>query len=301
MFEQFQDRFVDVSDGQMFCRIGGDGPPLLLIHGYPQTHVMWYLCAGRLAEHFTVIAADIRGYGQSLIAPRNDSGDPAHNAYSKRKMAQDMVEMMAALGHDRFFVAGHDRGGRVAHRMARDHRKAVAALSVLDICPTLDMYEATDMDFATAYFHWYFLIQPYDLPERMIMDDPRAWMDACLQKWSGGHTFGEAEEAYIAAFQQPDRIHASCEDYRAAATIDLDHDRADRDAKLDIPIHVLWGGNGVVGRKFDVLDVWQRYSTLPVTGRAMPTGHFIPEEDPDGTVDELIRFFGAQSFSQSSS
>ena len=290
MFENFEERFVDVTDGQIYCRIGGEGPPLLLIHGNPQTHVMWYKCVVALAEHYTVIAADIRGYGKSLLVP----SDPEHFNYSKRKMAQDMVEMMAALGHERFFVAGHDRGGRVAHRMARDHRDKIAALSVLDICPTLDMYEDTDMDFATAYFHWFFLIQPYDLPERMILDDPRKWMDACLQKWSGGHEFGEAEEAYFEAFNDPERIHACCEDYRASATIDLDHDRADRDEKLDIPIHVLWGGKGVVGRKFDVIPVWQNYTNKPVTGRAMPTGHFIPEEDPEGTIAELLGFFGAQ-------
>ena len=295
MFKGFEKQFVNVSDGQICCRISGNGPPLLLIHGYPQTHVMWYLCAEELAQHFTVIAADIRGYGESLLMPKEDDSDPDKNYYSKRNMAKDMVEMMTALGHERFFVAGHDRGARVAHRMARDHRGHVAALSVMDICPTLDMYEVTDMDFATAYFHWYFLIQPYDLPERMIMQDPRKWMSACLQKWSGGHVFGEAEETYIEAFKNPARIHASCEDYRASATIDLEHDRADRDDKLDIPIHVLWGGNGIVGRKFDVLEVWQRYTNLPVTGRALPTGHFIPEEDPKGTTEELIRFFSAIS------
>ncbi len=294
MFEGFDAAFVDVSDGQIFCRIGGEGPPLLLIHGNPQTHVMWYKCVHELAKHYRVIAADIRGYGQSLLMPRDIEGDPDHMNYSKRKMAQDMAELMSALGHDRFFVAGHDRGGRVAHRLARDYADRVAAMCVLDICPTLDMYEQTDMDFATAYFHWFFLIQPYDLPERMILEDPRKWMDACLQKWSGGHEFGAAEEAYFDAFNDPDRIHACCEDYRASATIDLDHDRADRGIKLDIPIHVLWGGKGVVGRKFDVLPIWQAYSHKPVTGRAMPTGHFIPEEDPDGTIQELLGFFGDQ-------
>lgn len=291
MFDGFDARFVDVTDGKIFCRIGGEGPPLLLLHGNPQTHVMWHKCAAELAKDFHLIIADIRGYGDSLLV----ESDPEHFNYSKRKMAQDMAELMTALGHETFFVAGHDRGGRVAHRLARDHRGRVLALSVLDISPTLDMYEGTDMDFATAYFHWYFLIQPYDLPERMIMQDPRKWMDACLQKWSGGHEFGEAEEAYLKAFDNPDRIHACCEDYRASATIDLDHDRADRSDKLDIPIHALWGEKGVVGRKFKPLELWQNYTLGHVTGCAMPTGHFIPEEDPEGTIRELKTFFAAQA------
>ncbi len=287
MFEGFASERVEVSDGKMFCRIRGDGPPLLLIHGHPQTHVMWHKTAPALAEHFTVIAADIRGCGDSMVPP----SDETHYPYSKRQMAIDMVEMMEALGHPRFFVAGHDRGGRVAHRLIRDHRDRVPACSVLDICPTLDMYEDTDQDFATAYFHWFFLIQPYDLPERMILADPRAWMDACLQKWSGGFVFGEAEEAYLAAFAPPEKVHATCEDYRAASTIDLVHDREDRGTPVDIPLHVLWGERGVVGRKWDPVSVWQRYTTAEVTGKAMPTGHFIPEEDPNGTIAELLDFF----------
>ena len=291
VFEGFESRKVAVSEGEMFCRIAGSGPPLLLIHGHPQTHVMWHKTAPALAEHYNVIAADIRGCGDSMVPPSDDT----HYPYSKRRMALDMVELMEALGHVRFFVAGHDRGGRVGHRMARDHRDRVAALSVLDICPTLDMYEDTDMDFATAYFHWFFLIQPYPLPERMILADPRKWMDSCLQKWSGGHTFGEAEEAYLAAFSPPEKVHATCEDYRAAATIDLEHDRADRGEKLAIPIHVLWGGRGVVGRKWKPVEVWRKYTSAEVTGRAMESGHFIPEEDPEGTVEELLAFFARQS------
>ncbi|MCE2517001.1 MAG: alpha/beta hydrolase [Alphaproteobacteria bacterium] len=290
MFEGFAEKFVEVTDGRIFCRIGGEGPPLLLLHGNPQTHVMWHKCAHELAQDYQLIIADLRGYGDSLLV----ESDPDHFNYSKRMMAKDMAELMTALGHETFFLAGHDRGGRVAHRLARDHRQRVKAMSVLDIAPTLDMYEGTGMEFATAYFHWFFLIQPYDLPERMIREDPRKWMDACLQKWSGGHEFGDAEEAYLKAFDDPARIHACCEDYRASATIDLDHDRADRDAKLDIPIHVLWGAKGVVGRLFEPLALWQNYTVAPVTGRAMETGHFIPEEDPQGTIRELKAFFASQ-------
>ncbi len=290
MLEGFSSEKINVTDGEMFCRIKGNGPPLLLIHGHPQTHVMWYKTAPALAEDYTVIAADIRGCGDSMTPP----SDETHYPYSKRQMATDMIEMMKALGHERFFVAGHDRGGRIVHRMIRDHRDRVAAAAVLDICPTLDMYEDTNMDFATAYFHWFFLIQPYPLPERMILSDPHKWMDACLQKWSGGHEFGEAEHAYLKAFSSPEKVHACCEDYRAAATIDLDHDREDRDRPVDIPLHVLWGARGVVGRIWNPIEVWQKYTTGTVTGKAMATGHFIPEEDPEDTITELHRFFSRQ-------
>ena len=295
MFANFEEKFIDVTDGQIFCRIGGEGPPLLLLHGYPETHMMWHHVAEDMARHYTVIAADLRGYGQSLVMPQRQASthdDAAENHYSKRNMARDMAEVMAALGFTQYFVAGHDRGGRVAHRMARDYRDQVTALAVLDICPTLDMYEATDMDFATAYFHWFYLIQPYDVPERMIMADPRKWMNNCLQKWSGGQDFGVLEDVYFESFKDPERIHATCEDYRASAGIDLVHDRADRGDKLNIPIHVLWGARGVVGRRFDVISIWQAYTHLPVTGHALATGHFIPEEDPAGTTVSLLEFFG---------
>ena len=248
---------------------------------------MLHKTAPELAKNFTIIAADLRGYGSSMVLP----SDPNHTTYSKREMANAMIQLMNKLGYDKFFVAGHDRGGRVAHRLARDHRQRVIAMSILDICPTLDMYEATDMEFARSYFHWYFLIQPRGLPEKMIENDPRAWVDSCLQKWSGGHEFGLAEDAYLAAFSQPERIHASCEDYRAAAGIDLEHDRADRDQLLNIPIQVMWGKNGVIGRKFSPIKVWQAYTTEKVSGCAMPTGHFIPEEDPKGVITKLINFF----------
>jgi haloacetate dehalogenase len=251
---------------------------------------MWHTTAPALAEDFKVITADIRGYGDSMTPPSDDT----HYPYSKRQMAIDMVEMMKALGHERFFVAGHDRGARVTHRMARDHRGKIAAAAVLDICPTLDMYEYTNMDFAAAYFHWFFLIQPYPLPESMILSDPHKWMNFCLQKWSGGNEFGEVEQAYLKAFSSPDKVHASCEDYRAAATIDLEHDREDRDRPVDIPLHVLWGERGVVGRIWNPIEVWQKYTTGMVTGKAMATGHFVPEEDPEDTIAELRQFFSRQ-------
>ena len=252
MFNGFKSKYVKVKKGKVFCRVGGEGPPLLLLHGYPQTHLMWHKTAPELSKRFTVVAADLRGYGNSL-APASDS---KHYNYSKREMASDMKQMMIKLGFNKFFVAGHDRGGRVAHRLARDHRKNIIALSVLDICPTLDMYELTTRDFAKAYFHWFFLIQPKWLPEKMIMSDPRKWMKSCLDKWSGNHKFGKVEENYLKCFKQPKRIHGSCEDYRAYANIDLEHEKKDRKKKLNIPVQVLWGSKGVIGKQFKLIKIW---------------------------------------------
>ena len=181
MFEGFKKKLIKVNRGKIFCKFKGYGPPLLLLHGYPQTHLMWHKTAPELSKHFTVVVADLRGYGNSLVLP----GGKNHFNYSKKEMAKDMVQLMDKLNFKTFFVAGHDRGGRVAHRMARDFRKKILALSVLDICPTLDMYEKTDEKFAKSYFHWFFLIQPTPLPERMIMSDPKKWIKNCLDKWSG--------------------------------------------------------------------------------------------------------------------
>ena len=236
MFKQFKEKLIKVNKGKIFCRFKGNGPPLLLLHGYPETHLMWHKTAPTLSKYFTVVVADLRGYGNSLVLP----GGKNHINYSKREMAKDMVQLMDKLNFKKFFVAGHDRGGRVAHRMARDFRKKILALSVLDICPTLDMYENTSEQFARAYFHWFFLIQPAPLPERMIMSDPKKWIKNCLNKWSGNHKFGNVEETYLKSFKQKKRLHASCEDYRASATLDLEHDKKDRNKKLNIPIQILW-------------------------------------------------------------
>ena len=287
--QNFKEHFVSTPLGKIFCRSHGNGPALLLLHGYPQTHLMWHKTAPSLSENFTVIAADLRGYGDSM-APASDD---KHQMYSKRSMAEDMIHVMDYFSIDEFFVAGHDRGGRVAHRLAKDYRKRVKGISVLDICPTLDMYEATDMKFAQSYFHWFFLIQPKGLPEKMIESNPKKWIDHCLNKWSGGHQFGEIENAYLTAFQNPQRIHASCEDYRAAASIDLEHDRSDRDKLIDIPIQVLWGSKGVVGRQFKPLEIWQKYTSCKVVGRALESAHFIPEEIPQDTIKELTDFFSS--------
>jgi len=287
MFKGFKKKFIKINKGKIFCRYKGNGSPLLLLHGYPQTHMMWHKTAPELSKYFTVVVADLRGYGNSLVL----SGGRNHINYSKREMAKDMIQLMDKLNFKKFFVVGHDRGGRVAHRMARDFKKKILALSVLDICPTLDMYERTNREFAKAYFHWFFLIQPAWLPERMIMSDSRKWMKNCLDKWSGKHKFGKVEEAYLKSFKQIKRIHASCEDYRASATIDLEHDKKDRKKKLNIPIQVLWGKKGVIGKQFNSIKIWQKYSNKKIIGKAIDSGHFIPEQNPKEVINYLKNFF----------
>jgi haloacetate dehalogenase len=292
VFDGFETRRVATSGAEINLRLGGSGPPLLLLHGYPQTHVMWHRVAPYLAERFTVAAADLRGYGDSA----KPASDPAHAAYSKRAMARDQVEVMGSLGFERFAVVGHDRGARVTHRMALDHPNRVERAVVLDICPTLAMYERTDMAFASGYYHWFFLIQPYDLPERLIAADP----DFYLESKTGGfgldprkevsETFDPAAlEDYKRCFRDPAAIHASCEDYRAAATIDLEHDRADLNRKIACPLLVLWGTQGLVGRQFDVLGLW-RERAGDVTGRSIDCGHYLAEEAPADTLAALQAF-----------
>ena len=269
-------------------RMAGNGPPLLLLHGFPQTNFMWHKIAPALAADFTVIAADLRGYGDSSKPPT----DSDHSPYSKRAMAADMVALMASLGHASFAVAGHDRGGRVAHRMARDHPDVVTRLAVLDIAPTASMYGQTDMRFATAYYHWFFLIQPAPLPEKMIGADPEFYLRTKGAHW--GRTEGAFTEAafadYLRCFRQPETIHAMCEDYRAAATIDLHHDAADAGKKLVMPVLALWGASGFVGSAYDVLAEW-RAVAQDVRGHAVPGGHYLPEEAPQETLAALQGFF----------
>jgi haloacetate dehalogenase len=291
MFEGFERKRIATSGTEINLVVGGSGPGLLLLHGYPQTHVIWHKVAPVLAEKFTVVATDLRGYGDS----GKPATDAAHTPYSKREMARDQAEVMSALGVETFAVVGHDRGARVGHRLARDHRERVTQLCTLDICPTLDMYETTDMGFAAAYYHWFFLIQPADYPERMIGHDPEFYLEKKLKFLADGTAITpEAMAEYKRCFAMKDTIHATCEDYRAAATIDLEHDRADREQLLDIPIRALWGEKGIIGRFYEPLAVWQRYTTGAVTGSAVPSGHYIPEEVPGRLVEELKDFLGSE-------
>jgi len=259
------------------------------LHGYPQTHAMWHKVAPALAHRFTVVCADLRGYGDSS---KPDS-DATHAAYSKRAMAADMVELMRDLGHARFFLAGHDRGGRVSHRLCLDHPQAVLRAAVLDISPTRTMFAQTDQAFATAYYHWFFLIQPFDYPERMIGADPVYYLRHKLGSWGTGtaHFDPRAMAEYERCFRDPATIRATCEDYRAAASIDLAHDAEDADRRVECPLLVLWGEKGVVHRLFDPLADW-RAVAVEVSGRALPCGHYLAEEQPDATLEEFERFFG---------
>ena len=269
--------------------VGGSGPPLLLLHGHPQTHTIWHRVAPRLAEHFTVVACDLRGYGESS----KPQGAPDHANYSKRAMAADMVAVMQSLGFATFRVLAHDRGARVAHRLALDHPQAVERMALLDIAPTLAMYEQTSDAFARAYWHWFFLIQPAPLPERLIEADPSAYVRDVMGKRSAG--LAPFDPRALAEYQRclalPGAAHGICEDYRAAATIDLEHDRFDRDAgnRLALPLMVLWGEQGVVGRCFDPLAEWQRVAA-DVQGGALPCGHYIAEEAPDMLLERVLPF-----------
>ncbi|HYG91916.1 MAG TPA: alpha/beta hydrolase [Azospirillum sp.] len=292
MFEGFAHRRIATSGAEIFAAVGGEGPPLLLLHGFPQNHAMWHRLAPALAERFTVVAADLRGYGES----EKIAGDPAHMRHSKRVVAQDQVEVMRALGFERFAVAGHDRGARVAHRMALDHPERVERAAFIDIIPTLEVFERTDQAMATAYYHWFFLIQPNGLPEHLIGLDPEFYLRRTLGSWgSGGEVFTEEAFAeYLRAFRDPAAVHAMCEDYRAAASIDLDHDRHDRMAgrTVQCPALLLWGDRSVVGRLYDdPLAIWRRYAPQ-AQGRAFPGGHFLPEERAKETLAALLEFFG---------
>ena len=294
LFPGFRAFDVEV-DGVRIHAVAGPprpGPALLLLHGYPQTHAMWHKVAPRLAQRFNVVATDLRGYGDSAKPPTTAD----HAPYSKRAMARDQVGVMRALGHERFFLAGHDRGGRVAHRLAVDHPEAVRALAVLDIAPTLAMYEQTSEAFARAYWHWFFLILPAPVPEKMIGADPLFLLRAKMAAGSAGmapfapQAWAEYERCFT-----PGMIHSSCEDYRAAAAIDLVHDRADRDAgrRVRAPLLALWGAHGVVERCFRPMDEWRRVAD-DVRGSALPAGHYLAEEVPEPLCNELERFFDEQ-------
>jgi len=282
LFPGFESRRIRASGATINLKVGGDGPPVLLLHGYPQTHAMWHKVAPALARDYTVVCADLRGYGDSS-KPR---GVPGHANYSKRAMALDMVEVMEELGFVQFHLVGHDRGGRVAHRLARDQGKRVRTLTVLDISPTLKMYESTNMQFAKAYYHWFFLIQEAPLPEKMLKGLGPGYILMRLGRGKSG--IKVFDKRALAEYQRCFDPHSTCEDYRAAATIDLVHDRKAR-GKITMPLLALWGRQGVIAALFDCLADWREVAT-DVRGHALQCGHFIPEEKPKELVDELKRF-----------
>ncbi len=290
MFAGFTARTVTGPAGHVQTRFGGNGPPLLLLHGHPQTHAMWHLVAPALAQHFTVVMMDLRGYGDSA----RPSSDAEHAVYSKRAMANDALTVMQHYGFERFGVLAHDRGARVAHRLALDHAAAVERLMLLDIAPTVAMYDNTTQAFATAYWHWFFLIQPPPLPEALIESDPVRYIRSVMGKRHAGlAAFApEALAEYERCAQIAGTAHAICEDYRASSSIDLMHDRADiaSGRKLEQPVKVLWGEHGAVGQCFEVLLLWRERATQ-VTGNSLPCGHYIAEEVPGLLIPQALDFF----------
>jgi haloacetate dehalogenase len=278
---------VEVDGVRIATWVKGQGPPVLLLHGYPQTHVMWHVVAPRLVEEHTVVITDLRGYGESDAPPGGDD----HAGYAKRAMAADQVGVMGSLGFEHFSVVGHDRGGRVGHRMALDHPARVDRLAVIDIAPTHHVFATADRAMAQAYFHWFFLAQPGGLPERMIGADPDGWLTDQLERGHGGGTpfDPEARQAYLTAFRRPGVVAASCADYQAAATVDFRTDDAEREARVACPLLVIWGERGFVGHHYDVVDVWRSYAGR-VEGRGLPCGHFVPEECGPEVAAELLGF-----------
>ncbi|TFZ03486.1 alpha/beta fold hydrolase [Ramlibacter rhizophilus] len=290
LFPGFASEWLDTDAGRIFARVGGKGPPLLLLHGYPQTHAMWHQVAPALAERFTLVVADLPGYGQSDVPP----SDAQHTPYTKRAMAQVMAQAMERLGFPRFAMAAHDRGARVGYRLALDQPQRLTRLALLDILPTYDYWLKMDRDFALRIYHWTFLAQPHPLPERLIEASADAYFMETFRRWTkpGRDPFDPRAVAhYLAALRDPARIHAACEDYRAGAHADFEHDRADVEAgrTIEVPLLVLWGSSGVAAGAGTPLDVWRRWATQ-VRGGPVESGHFLCEENPAATVAELQAF-----------
>lgn len=290
LFPEFTLETIDISAGKLRLRKGGEGPPLICLHGNPQTHMMWHAVAPTLAENFTVYCPDLRGYGVSPKPAHTED----HAPYSKRQMAGDVVELMDHFGIQSATVVSHDRGARAAHRLALDHPERVEKLAVMDIVPTIEHFERTDMAFAMAYAHWFYLAMPAPFPEQMIENDPIAWFNGHSGRTSAsGDLFHpEAKSDYLEALESPDTIRGICEDYRAAATIDLVHDNESRamGKKIECPLLALWGDKGIIGKLYDPLTLWQSYATQPVTGGSVPSGHYLAEEAPNEVLKYLKAF-----------
>ena len=291
-FDGFTLTTRQVADGFLRVRMGGDGPPVLMLHGNPQTHAMWHAVAPVLARTHTVICPDLRGYGGSFKpAPSAD-----HAPYSKRSMARDMAELMSGLGHETFAVVSHDRGARVAHRLCIDYPDRVTKLVVMDIVPTIEHFERTDMAFALGYYHWFWFAQPHPFPEELINAAPATWFHAHTSREPKLPSFfrPEALEDYLAAAHDPETIAGMCEDYRAAATIDLEHDRISRSAGQTVkcPMLVLWGAKGKIGGWYDPVALWKQYAAGPVEGHPVESGHYLAEETPDEVLAAVAPFLG---------
>jgi haloacetate dehalogenase len=292
LYPDFESRWIDTTAGKLFCRVGGKGAPLLLIHGYPQTNVMWHRVAPALSERFTLVIPDLPGYGWSQVPQPS----PDHAPYDKRSMANAMVELMEQIGHIRFRLAGHDRGGRVAYRLALDHPERVEKVAVLDIVPTYEMWAGMDKTLAVKAWHWLFMAQREPLPEMLIKGAPTPFQDWVMSSWTKAKNLSafdaRALSHYRAFFQSPDRIHAACEDYRAGHRIDPEHDTADKEAgrKIAAPLLALWGETGIVAER-SPLDTWRDWATK-VSGQPIDSGHFLAEENPTATAAALLAFFG---------
>ena len=289
--KKFKKEKIKINDIKINCSHGGEGKALLLIHGYPQNNTMWHKIVKKLSKSYYIVCPDLRGYGKSS----KPKGDKTHNNYSKRTMAKDMANLMSYLGFHSFYVAGHDRGARVAHRLCLDFKSRVLKACFMDIAPTYHMFKNTNQAFATGYYHWFFLIQPDNLPENLISKDPAYYLKQKLKRWSAqdvkfNRKFDKkAVNDYIKCFDKPS-IHGSCEDYRAAATIDLVHDKEDRKRKINMPVLILWGKKGFINKTYNVKDVWQKYATH-IEAKALNCGHFLPEEKPKEVLKELKSFF----------
>lgn len=292
LFRGFESRRLAGDGAELFCRVGGDGPPLVLLHGYPQTHAAWHRVAPSLAKHFRCVIPDLRGYGESSV-PEPEAN---HETYSKRAMALDIAAVMAGLGHQRFSVLGHDRGARVAYRMALDMPEQIQRVGILEVVPTGEMWNRFDAEMAMEAYHWTFLAQPQPLPERMIASDPAAYLEWTLASWSAKGSLEvfdpAALENYRRSYAQPDRIRAFCEDYRAGASIDRALDDADFLAgrKVEAPLHFVWSTDGFPAKAGDPMGLWRAWATK-VTGEAVEAGHFVPEENPEGVLKTFIPFF----------
>jgi haloacetate dehalogenase len=289
-FPDFEATRIDVGAASINAVIGGSGPPVLLLHGWPQNLLEWHRVAPQLARDFTVIATDLRGYGQSS----KPGGGERHGAYSKRSMAADQIAVMAQLGFKRFAVIGHDRGGRVAHRMALDHAEAIERIAVLDIVPTRTVYGSVNKQLATAYFHWFLLIQPQPMPETLLAGQGAFFLHSLFRGMDEHSMPREILDDYVRCFNDPTTLHAMCEDYRAAATIDLEHDEADLHRRVSCPLFALWGEHGAMHRLYDVLATWKERGEN-VAGNFVPCGHWMPEESPDAVLEALIPFLRGQS------